>query len=336
MKRTATIAAAWVCVASAAASQPMPPKTPPHVSVITNPQWIRRPDGEEVGRYYPAEAAAAGASGRAVLKCQVTAEGDVKPCEVMSEEPAGKGFGDAALKLSALFKMRPQLADGRPVGGASITIPIRFEPPEPSDPLKDMDTHPVAMIFKAHLPAEWTALRDKMLKARESGATNADLEAIGDAFFDGLKPRFASVPRAPYPAIRHIAQIWLDSLVAQEKRGATTCDLFGEGAESGRSESSTIDPAEEAFMGAILDAMLAGEKTPTTYGPITKADETAIAATIQRVTNGRPIGGADDKSCAKAKIIPMAMLDLPPDVLGRMWQAGMGKGFQGMAFRGAK
>ena len=82
--------------------------------------------------------------------------------------------------------------------------------------------------------------------------------------------------------------------------------------------------------------MLAGEKTPTTYGPITKADETAIAATIQRVTNGRPIGGADDKSCAKAKIIPMAMLDLPPDVLGRMWQAGMGKGFQGMAFRGAK
>ena len=37
-------------------------------------------------------------------------------------------FGDAALKLSKLFKMRPQSKDGAPTNGGVVRIPIRFEP----------------------------------------------------------------------------------------------------------------------------------------------------------------------------------------------------------------
>ena len=41
----------------------------------------------------------------------------------------GPGLGTAALKLTRLFKMRPQTRDGQPVGGAKINIPITFQLP---------------------------------------------------------------------------------------------------------------------------------------------------------------------------------------------------------------
>jgi protein TonB len=83
-----------------------------------------------VDRYYPSRAQSVSKAGRVVLKCRVNANGTVSSCDVVSEDPADFSFGDAAVKLSKLFKMRPQLADGRPVEGAEVSIPIRFEPAE--------------------------------------------------------------------------------------------------------------------------------------------------------------------------------------------------------------
>ena len=40
------------------------------------------------------------------------------------------GFGDAAMKMSKLFKMRPQTKDGQPVDGGTVRIPIRFTLPK--------------------------------------------------------------------------------------------------------------------------------------------------------------------------------------------------------------
>ena len=83
--------------------------------------------GDDVARYYPFFAQALGKDGRAVIRCQVTAAGTLTGCSVVHEIPKGWGFGAAALKMSALFQMRPaEDGDGRPVEGAQVTIPIRF------------------------------------------------------------------------------------------------------------------------------------------------------------------------------------------------------------------
>ena len=107
-----------------------PPPEPPRPSVITNPDWARRPSAEEVARYYPDRAMRMEVGGSASLSCTVTARGTLSSCNITSESPADMGFGDAAIKLSKLFKMRPQTKDGQPVDGGTVRIPLRFTLPK--------------------------------------------------------------------------------------------------------------------------------------------------------------------------------------------------------------
>ena len=108
---------------------PPPPPPPPHQAVITRPDWTRQPNADDMSSYYPDRAQRMGQNGRAAITCTVTASGSLTGCSVVSEDPADFGFGQAALKLAHLFKMKPQTSDGAPVGGAQITVPIRFVAP---------------------------------------------------------------------------------------------------------------------------------------------------------------------------------------------------------------
>jgi protein TonB len=109
------------------APKPPPPPPPPHVAVISNPDWTRKPTGDDLANYYPDRAQRMNVAGRATISCTVTVQGALTGCSVTSEDPADYGFGQAALKMAHLFKMKPQTADGQPVGGASVTVPIRFQ-----------------------------------------------------------------------------------------------------------------------------------------------------------------------------------------------------------------
>jgi protein TonB len=102
-----------------AATNPQPPK-------ITAPAWIRKPTGEDIARVYPPRAASAGIRGRMVMKCGVTAEGRLADCTIVEETPPDEHFGDAGLRLSRLFRMRPLTKDGLPISGGTISIPIQF------------------------------------------------------------------------------------------------------------------------------------------------------------------------------------------------------------------
>jgi TonB family protein len=102
---------------------------PPGRTVITNPEWARRPSAEDLGRVWPSEAVRRQIGGHAEIKCVVTKQGALRDCIVLEESPPGAGFGDAALLLAPQFQMRPMTVDGEPVDGGSVKIPFNFSKP---------------------------------------------------------------------------------------------------------------------------------------------------------------------------------------------------------------
>ena len=109
---------------------PAPAPEPPRPSVITNADWARRPSGEDIARFYPDRAQRMEVEGRVTLSCKVTAKGLLEGCSILSEDPADQDFGSSALRMTRLFKMRPQTKDGAPVEGGTVRIPLSFRLPK--------------------------------------------------------------------------------------------------------------------------------------------------------------------------------------------------------------
>lgn len=95
----------------------------PGPAVITSPRWIVRP--RNLARYYPARALDRGMTGQALLDCRVSTQGALA-CAVVSETPAGWGFGAAALRIAAEHRMAPAMRDGVAVEGRYRMI-VPFE-----------------------------------------------------------------------------------------------------------------------------------------------------------------------------------------------------------------
>ena len=103
---------------------------PAKPAVITQPNWLQKPTGEDMQRYYPAEAAKAELGGDTLIGCRVAVDGRLQHCAIRSETPIGMGFGQAALDLSPSFRMTPASRNGKPTAGGQVVIPIRFVVPQ--------------------------------------------------------------------------------------------------------------------------------------------------------------------------------------------------------------
>ncbi|HXQ11057.1 MAG TPA: energy transducer TonB [Caulobacteraceae bacterium] len=79
-----------------------------------------------MSKFYPQREVDLGITGQVSLLCGVVASGKLTDCRVVEETPPSAGFGDAALKLSAFFRMTPRMIDGEPVDGGQTRISIAF------------------------------------------------------------------------------------------------------------------------------------------------------------------------------------------------------------------
>jgi TonB family protein len=89
-------------------------------------QVIERPSEEQFAAAFPDQAGPGDYQGRVVVRCAISASAEPGGCSVISETPAGAGFGEAALGLIHKFKFRPKMAAGEAVDGGVVTVPIQF------------------------------------------------------------------------------------------------------------------------------------------------------------------------------------------------------------------
>ncbi len=92
------------------------------------PEFIRTPSAAEFAQALPPEARAHKSVGRAELACTLSGAGRFDACRVDKEEPAGVGFGAAAMALQGAFAMSLWSADGLPTVGQTVRTPLVFEP----------------------------------------------------------------------------------------------------------------------------------------------------------------------------------------------------------------
>ena len=96
-----------------------------------NPNWIRKPSGEDMANVFPKAAIDKRIGGRALISCKVTVEGFLETCKALSESPEGLGFGQAGLQLAPQFRMSPKIRGGKAVAGGEVRVPIVWGPPQP-------------------------------------------------------------------------------------------------------------------------------------------------------------------------------------------------------------
>jgi len=97
-----------------------------------NPNWLRKPTGKEIANVFPKKAIEDGVAGKATIGCQVTTEGFLQNCKVLSESPKDYYFGAAGLQLTPQLRMTPKIRGGKAVPGGSVSIPINWEAPNRS------------------------------------------------------------------------------------------------------------------------------------------------------------------------------------------------------------
>ncbi|MBC6981395.1 energy transducer TonB [Caulobacter sp. 17J80-11] len=85
-------------------------------------RWAVAPTAEELTRYYPMEARMVSLPGASQVDCLVSDSGALEACALLSETPAGWGFGRSALRAAALFRLSPDAVPD--LIGKRVQLPV--------------------------------------------------------------------------------------------------------------------------------------------------------------------------------------------------------------------
>jgi TonB family protein len=121
---------AGAMAATAAFAEPAPPAPGAHPAAqATVPVQVNMTD--PVLGYYPAAARAAGVEGQAVIRCKRDEHLALSACTLVSETPAGQGFGAAALAMAARSPPNPklELKDAAAEPASDATVRFTLQPP---------------------------------------------------------------------------------------------------------------------------------------------------------------------------------------------------------------
>lgn len=94
--------------------------------VIRNPAWASIPTAQDFQATFPQTQNGVN-SVRVALVCTAQPGGALADCAVDREEPAGQGYGQAALALAPKFRVAAWSTDGLPTLGQKVRVPIRYE-----------------------------------------------------------------------------------------------------------------------------------------------------------------------------------------------------------------
>jgi TonB family protein len=98
------------------------------IRMFSSVPWLEAPTYAQVVAAYPAKARDAKVGGHATLNCRFDGQGRLTDCDVLTEDPAGMGFGKAARSLVRDF-MAPRTDDaGASLKGAGTQIAFTFAP----------------------------------------------------------------------------------------------------------------------------------------------------------------------------------------------------------------
>jgi hypothetical protein len=115
--------------------------------------WRKRPNGDDMARYFPIEARNRELPGWVIIECLTEEKGDLKDCQVLNETPTGVGFGDAGLALAKFFKLDARKMAPELLAGGVLTIPILMQTPDgvsrPLPPRNDLAGDPSALLIPA-------------------------------------------------------------------------------------------------------------------------------------------------------------------------------------------
>ncbi len=203
-------------------------------SVVTNPDWLVRPDGRTIAETYPHTAWVLGLEGRAVISCAVDTAGLARNCLVVEQHPPGLGFGAATLEASKSFRFSPKRIDGRPVSG-TVRVPLRYVHPDISDAVS-----PPPKLETSLPPATVTRL-GAAISARIIAFHSGDpTDLLGKLQPDVVKETRASALSAKIAAARKIAPLWGEAAAAVYASVATEAQMDAATAFEASSEAHAM------------------------------------------------------------------------------------------------